>query len=295
MNKIKLTCVTLVGTVLLIVAANSHADVDFSTDLKIRYDDNIGWAPVSADKVSDFTTQLDAAVNWVPVRSATAELAFDAGAYYAWVADLTDLSHYGLTVDADYSGQANPELTAFWWDLNAKFVSLTYQDSDIRDGWAAEASVTVGKRFNEKFGLSGGLRYEKRASTDNNPANQPPNAMAQDVFDLENFAAYIRAAFSLGASTDLYAEYTFRSGDVASTGREFSNGGQFARAFDYAFGPEYIVWRIDADQNIIDVGITQQITDSFSMEFSLGYLDASGEQNNDYSNTYASLGGFFRF
>jgi hypothetical protein len=82
---------------------------------------------------------------------------------------------------------------------------------------------------------------------------------------------------------------------VASTGRQFTDGALFDRAWDYAFGPGYIVWRIDADQNILDAGITHQFTKRFSMEFALGYLDASGSSGNDYDNTYATLSGAFGF
>jgi hypothetical protein len=274
------------------------ADVRFISELELRYEDNIGLAPVSADKVNDFTTQLDVGFDWNMLRSSTNAVSLIGTAYYAYVADLTDLSHYGAFLDFDYRGQATPEFTSIWWDLSAEGKLLKFKDSDIRDGWAARASAEIGKRFNNVFGLSAGLRAETRRSTDSNPDGQPPASWdwnADKVFDLDNWAAFLRGSFTVGANTELFLKYTYRSGDVASTGRMFTNGGQFDRAWDTAFGPGFIVWKIDADQNIFDAGATYVFSNRFSMELAAGYLDASGSSGNDYDNLYATLSGAFAF
>lgn len=280
---------------LLLAAPLAWADIGFISELELRYEDNIGLAPVSADKVEDFTTQLDLGFNWNMVRSETGDISLIGTAYYAYVADLTDLSHYGLFVDLDYRGQASPAFTSVWWDLSAEGKTLKFKDSDIRDGWAARATAEIGKRFNNVFGLSGGLRAEVRRATESDPVNQPPSWNADKVFDLDNWAAFLRGAFTVGADTELFLKYTFRSGDVASTGRQFNDGAQFDRAWDRAFGPGFIVWRIDADQNIFDAGIGHQFTKRFAMEFAVGYLDAAGSSGNDYDNTWATLSGTFGF
>jgi hypothetical protein len=289
-SRLSLICITL-----LLASPSTWADVGFVSNLEIRYEDNIGLAPVSADKQSDLTTQLDVGFDWKFVSSPTGEVSLGGTAYYAYVSDLTDLSQWGIDLDFDYRGKASSDFTAFWWNLSAEGKTLKFKDSDIRDGWEAQAAAEIGKRFNNWFGLSGGARVETRRATDDNPAGQPPSWNADKVFDMDNWAAFLRAAFTVAADTEIFAKYTFRSGDVASTGRQFNNGGQFDRALDFAFGPGYVVWRIDADQNIFDAGISHTFSPKWSIEFAVGYLDAAGEANNDYDNFYTTLSGSFGF
>jgi len=280
---------------LAMAPVSAWAQLNFSSNLEIRYDDNLGWAIANADKVDDFTTTLDFGVGWNPVETATSEVSVGGRVFYAWVADTSDLSHYGIKLLANYRGQASPDFTAFWWDIDGWFKTLSYKDSDLRDGYWTAATVSIGKRFNQVFGLSAGVRGEIRRSTDD---NVPGFFEPDKIFDLDNVAAFLRAAFALGADTEIFAAYTFRTGDVTSTGSGANWSGTSTPvpvAPDPAFGPGQIVWRIDADQNIIDAGISHTFSNRFSMEFVVGYLDAEGQDNLNYDNTYATLSGTFGF
>lgn len=299
MSKKPASRIVLIFGALLLVAPSAWADVSFFSGLEIRYDENIGLAPFSADEESDITTELDLGLNWNIYNAETAQVSLLSSVFYAYVADLSDLSEYGIDVDLAYRGQVSPDFTALWWSVSGQARLMEFNDSDIRDGWSAQAGAQIGKRFNNVFGLSAGGRVETRKQTEDNPENQPPAALygPDHVFDLDNWAAFLRATFTVGPDTEIFAQYTFRSGDVAATGRSFNNGGQFARAIDYAFeqDPNYIVWRIDADQDILDVGVSQIFTEQFVAEFAVGYLDASGESGNDYDNLYGTLSASFSF
>jgi len=286
----------LILAAVLLASPSAWAQLNFFSALEIRYDDNLGWAIADEDKVEDFTTRLDLGVNWKPVETQTSEVSVGGTVYYAWVADTSDLSHYGIKLLADYRGQTSPDFTAFWWDIDGWFKTLKYKDSEIRDGWWTKVTGTIGKRFTPVFGLSAGVAGEIRRSTE----SEVPGDFFEGnkVFDLDNWSAFLRAAFSLGADTEIFAAYTFRTGDVTSTGSGANWSGTSTPvpvALDPAFGPGQIVWRIDADQNIIDLGISHTFSNRFSMEFAVGYLDAEGQENLNYDNTYAILSGTFGF
>lgn len=295
------------------VSSTAWSDVSFFTGLEVRYDDNIGFAPFSGDEIDDITTELDLGLNWNIYSAATAQVSLLSSVYYAYVADLSDLSEYGIDVDLGYRGQVSPDFTALWWSVSGQAKWMEFNDSDIRDGWSAEARVEVGKRFTNVFGLSAGGTLETRRSTDSNPDGQTgsptaavPAVNPEDVFDLDNWSVFLQGTFMVGTDTEIFTRYTFRSGDVAATGlappagpRGWNNFGAYDRAWDYAFGQDlnsfYFAWQIDADQHIFDVGVSHILTEQIVLEGALGYLDASGEDDNDYDNLFATVSAIFSF
>ena len=280
---------------LLVTAQVTYAEVNFSIDAGLRQEDNIGFARDSSDEVDDLTLQVGANLQWLVVQTATAEVAGKIGYYYDNVDDISDLSRQGFQVGASYRGQADASLTAVWWQIEGTYKTLDYKDSEIRDGDQYEIVAMIGKRFNEKFGMSVGYRYEER-NTDENPPFGGGSTFwrSAQVFEHEKNGGFIRGEFNMGPETVLFGEYTYKTGDEAASGRFGGLGGTIEWGWDLAFGPGVQVWKIDADQNIIDVGIDHQFNDRFSVNGTVSYLDAEGDAGGwgtaDYTNVVFTVG-----
>ncbi len=280
-------CLALVNTAV--------AETKFSVQSGIRHEDNIGLSPNSGDEVSDQTLSIQALATHSFAETATQEFSVAAGLYADFVMDTDDISHRGALVKVDYTGQANTDITAVFWNAEAQYQWRNYDDSDIRDGQVLTASAAVGKRFSPKFSLRAGVRTEQRRASDSSPSNQPAGWDPDEVFDLSKTGFFIRSEFDVRANTQLFAEFSRMSGDVAANGRSFNNGTSFTRAWDRAFGPGYIVWKIDVDQNIFDVGVVHEFNEQLSLDASISYLDVSGESNNNYKNLVYQVNASYRF
>lgn len=272
-----------------LASTTAHAELSLTIDAGLRHENNIGLAPLSSDEVDDLTTKVSAAVSWAFVQSAQAEVAVGAGIYYDRVSDTSDISRKGFSVNAKYRGQATQELTSVFWILDAEYRTLDYNDSDFRDGDEVKFNAALGKRFNQNFTLQAGYRLEERTSDDSSLEMQPASWNPTRVFDLDKDGWFVRGEFDATPDTLIFAEYSRMSGDVAATGRGFNNGAAFDRAWDYAFGPGYIVWKLDADQDIYEIGVSHQFNEGISAKLATSYMDASGQSGNDYDNQVYTL------
>jgi hypothetical protein len=287
------------STVLFFSSGALASDPGFSVDANVRYDDNLGFASSSDDKVDDLTFGIGAGMDWLFVQDATTEAGINLGLYHREVMDTDDLSHYGLDAGVQYRGQSGADLDAFWWKLAGNIKTLKFRDSDVRDGYIWEAGASVGKRFNQRFGLSGGYRYERRASTDDSPSGQMGTWNPDKVFDLKKDVVFVQADVSLGAVSTLSGSFTYKDGTEATSGRFGVLGGWIDWAWDPAFGPGWQVWKIDAEQYIYDLTLNHSFSEKVSLEAKVIYIDAKGDAGvfgkADYNNLALSAGLAFQF
>lgn len=297
----------LLGMTAAANAAESRLAWNLTVD--IRYDDNIGLAPDPRSERDDLSTKVSGSVVWTPVETATDTLLFTATPFYEGVKNLEDLSNYGAAIRAKWSHQFSSAFTAPWIAFEGEFTWAEFEDSEPRDGYEFFGEVAVGKQFNERIGLSVGVRYRNRTSTQDNPEGtffspQAPSGNlvsrnAEDVFDLESYGPFIKLDYDPAPRTSLFFEYNYLEGDVAATGLAtgFNNPAAFDALRDFAFeeGSRFLSWRIEADQNLFSAGISQALTDKLDAELSATFLDATGEFNNDYENFVVALGGTWSF
>jgi len=260
----------------VLISGWALAEVKFSADAGVRWEDNIGLSSASDDKVEDFTIEIGAGLDWNFVQTATAEAGVHGGVYHKEVDEISDISRSGFEGSAHYLGQSSGDLTAFWWKLDGEIRSLKHRDSKIRDGYIWELGATIGKRFNQTFGLSGGYRYERREATED--AGQNPVWRSNEVFDLKKDVFFVMGDFALGPVTTLSLQFTYKEGDEATSGRFIDEFGWLGTSipwgWDPAFGPDYQVWKVDAKQYIYDLGISHSFTDRFSIDAGYSYIDA---------------------
>ena len=290
----------LVGV--LLPATHVWADessLTWALSSEARYEDNIGFAPDDPSKRDDLTTRVAGTVTWEPVQTAVRQVSFTAGPYYDFVKDLVDLSNGGAVVGVRLLQQLSTDFTSPWVALSSEARWMSYKDSEIRDGYRIDSELTVGKRFNEKFGVSIGYRYQIRVSTEDNPEGTLVDPILGDrhsneVFDQDRHGPFVNLEFDPFPRTTLFAEYSYLSGEVAATAdaAAFTNPEDFDSARDFAFdeGIRFLCWKVDADQNIYTMGATQAISNRWQANLTADYLDAKAESGNDYSNWVVTLG-----
>ncbi|HEX7035885.1 MAG TPA: hypothetical protein VF210_08930 [Pseudomonadales bacterium] len=286
--------------------ASSASRVDVAASFAVGWQDNIALTAEEPDKIDVATTHLDLALGYRLVETRDLEIAASLTPFYEWVSDVEDLSNYGVTAAAELSGAFGPDFAAPWYSARAAYTLIRFDDSDPRDGDWIDIELALGKRFTPRFGIHGGYRYHQRWQEDDDPecvtAGCAPqfNWQTGEVFDLERHGVFLHADLTPAEATNVFAEYTFWNGDVAVTGRPavpnvavvddlalegFTN--------DDGTPGVFRVWRADADQHVVEVGIDQRFSERLSTRLSAIYLWTSDIQNEiseeDYENTMVTL------
>ncbi len=290
MNRYALIVVAgaFIGTALSSPAFAAGDTISWNLTPSVRYEDNIGLAADSSSERDTVTMTAAAGLTWTPLQSTTDETAVSASLFFDGVQELEDLSNYGVKIGVSHMHQFGADFGAPWVKLSLEGVLREYEDSEPRDGYSAEARLGFGKRFGPKFEASLGAIYQMRESTDDNPEGTLIGTNSDEVFDQERAGGFIRLDYFAGPKTSLFVEYNYFSGDVTSTSNiaNFANGLQFDRVRDFAFeeGASFLAYKIDADQNVYSIGLTQQLNERFSLDISSSFLDADAEAGNEYEN-----------
>jgi len=284
----------MVGGVLLSGGVYAADSLSWNIAPAARYDDNLGLAPDSKSERDDVTLTIAGGLTWVPVQTATDTTAVGVTAFYDGVVDLEDLSNYGARLDLSHTHQFGESFTAPWVRVSVAGLFREYEDSEPRDGYAGEAELAVGKNLGPRVEISLGARFNMRESTDDNPEGTLAGADSDEVFDQERSGGFVRVDVSPAPRTSLFFEYSYMTGDVASTADilEFGNGLQFERVRDFAYeeGSRYLAYKLDADQNVYSIGLSQDLSARISLSVGASYMDADAEQGNEYENVVVTAG-----
>jgi hypothetical protein len=282
----RVVAVVVAGLVMGLQANAFAVDAsDFSIDASLRWEDNLSLSPAREDKVSDLTTHVSFAGNFGLVQTETNEFSIGVNAHYDHVSDTRDLSNYGAQLALLYKRNFGVDFNAPWLTLGADGQLLEYKDSDIRDGYIINTTLAIGRQLNPKVGISGGYRYFVRRNNFTNSTPMQNLWRSDEVFDLDRHNLFVRLDYAANEKTTIYGDLNYFDGDVAASGITFSNGGDFPRALDPAFGEGYKAWKIDATGYQAKLGMAHNFNEKLSLDAFVAYLSASGESNNDYDNT----------
>ncbi len=276
-------------------AANAVDASDFSIEAGFRWEDNLSLSPASRDKVSDLTTHVSAAGNFGLVNTDTDQFTLGINAHYDHLSNTGDLSNYGAQLALIYRHNFGANFNAPWLSVGVDGQVIRFKDSDVRDGYIMNSTVTIGRQLNPKVELSGGYRYFLRRSNLDDLTQMQINWQSAEVFDLNRNNIFAHINYAASETMTIYADINYFDGDVAASGRTFSNGGGFPRDNDPVFGDDYKVWKIDATGFDLMLGVTSNLTDQLSMDAFVAYLSAKGESNNDYDNTIIQAFLTYRF
>lgn len=302
----KFVVLALSAAITLPVAAAEEkaSPFDISLGASFRYDENIGLAP-KTDQVShvdqekdDVSSTVELTLNWQVVQDATREVSANVRPYYEGVQSLNDLTNYGASVGFSWREQFSSAFDSPYFSLAIDGRWMEFDDSEPRDGYQVDARLGIGKRFGPRFGAEIGYLYHYRVSTDDSPEGSidfpaPLQANSADVFDLDRQGGFLHLDWFASERTTVFFEYNYLDGDVVSTGAPGNvNRPLFNDRFrDFAFeeGKDLVAYQIESEQNIYSVGLVQNIGESLTADLSVTFLDASGEEGNDYENTVVTL------
>ena len=256
----------------------------FSAEFGARWEDNIGLTGddtnpdfIGDAEFDDVTYQYSATLGYDVFRTRSQEVSVSVTPFYNRVDDLSGLTNWGVTTGIQYRGEIGPAFTDPWYGASIDYTFADFDESRIRKGDWLEAELIVGKRFNPKFGMSGGARWLDRNqenSTGLCPSNVnvdcPGNWGPDEVFEQERWGAFIHADWFFSEKTSFFVEYSYWDGDEDATspllgcGRSDSPCRQNTAdtfADDPAFGDAqfatrgtrpFTVWRVDAKQQVIE-------------------------------------------
>lgn len=130
--------------------------------------------------------------------------------------------------------------------------------NNIRDASVFSNSLSLSKRFTDTLQLTLGASYEKNDG-DHDLAIPPAGAVWNNkfgkVWDYSAWTLSLQAELDLGPLSWLSGGFSYRNGDVVSTGINYTqvNTAAFARTYDPVFGPHAVSYRLDARTRLFSV------------------------------------------
>ncbi len=297
------------------VQAEEAQRLHWSADVGVRWEDNIGLGVESVEEFDDITTRVAGGLQYDLLVESGREFVINGTLFYEQVSDLDDLSNYGFTVGADYRGEFGQALTAPWYTFGIDYTVAEFADSDPRDGSWLDVELVLGKRFSQKFNLSGGVRYHQRWQDDDDPdcPEFPANNNScssgvimwngDEVFDQDRIGYFVNGEFNFNARTSAFIEFSIVDGDEDATGLTNSlrfcgggvNSGCNVFTNDLAFGTPpgggwFQVWKVDVTQRLWEVGVNHAFNNKWSLNVTAVNMQSARVENSeqsmpDYDNT----------
>jgi hypothetical protein len=212
----------------------------FDADLTRLYDNNLSRAQRESDIIRDRAWTARAALGRV-FSFDTWDTSVRGEARGARHDNYSGLDHAALGLGAGARRKLGLGLTAPWLAADATLLRERY-DEDVRDGDRALASLTLGKRFNERLDTSISASYDWRHQSH----DLPTTGLSGRPFSVQGRSLAVRGSFALTDQALLLASAGTRRGDVTSSTRRNSQifRESDAIANDPAFGPDFIAYRL---------------------------------------------------
>ena len=227
---------------LMCVALPLNAQAQWTLDAEAAriYDNNLSRAQKESDITRDRAWTAKAALgrifsfdNW--------DTSLRGEARGARQDHYSGLDHVALGVGAGARRKLGLGLTAPWLAADATLLRERY-DENVRDGDRALASLTLGKRFDERLDTSISASYDRRHQAH----DLPTGSLSGRPFSVQGRSLVLRGSFALTDQALVFAAAGWRQGDVTSSTRRNSQifRESAAIANDPAFGPDFIAYRL---------------------------------------------------
>jgi hypothetical protein len=175
-------------------------------------------------------------------------------------------------------------------------------NNDIRDSWFYSVTLSAGKRLSDRWDVGGNLMYEWRDGDEHGPqkAMGPGNPIYDDlisgmglnatsdadVYDQQAWSISLFADYSFTDKTLVSFGYSYRDGDITSTGTPSAKIITAADAIqlDKTFDNGKYAYRLDAITHSFRILVSHAVTDNASLNLGYEYQATYGDNNNDYDN-----------
>jgi len=157
--------VAAVFTACLTLPVSGIATADstrFGLDAEYGHDTNVNRAAIGKEEQSDDSVSVEAYAARSILLSTRSGLVLKAAMHVTEFIEFGDLSSLGVSGRAAYRIQPSPGFTSPWIELAGQVDGFKYRDSDIRDGYAASATASVGKYFTDRIRAEAGVGLDRR-------------------------------------------------------------------------------------------------------------------------------------
>lgn len=260
---------------------------DIDLDVTAFYDSNVTLAQLDDDIADD--QGVEAAVTLSSVSGGLEGSAFGWSLGLKGVRhdEFEDLDRLEAEAGVKYIVQFRRGFSAPVFELSLTARAID-SESELRDGWQAEAGALATRRLTEKLVGRAGVRFIRRESED------------FEAFDNERINVFVNGDLRTSQRSVLYGTYIFSTGDVVSTARPTLAIIDAAEVIepDDAFGgleSNRFAYRLDAEVHIVTLGWNRALGPSSSIDASVQGLYADAEGDNDYERGLARLSYLHRF
>lgn len=265
----------------------------FGLDAEYSHDTNVNRAALGKEEQSDNSVSVEAYAARSILLSTRSGLVFKAAVHATEFFDFHDLSSLGLSGRASYRFQPSPGFTSPWLELAGQLDGFKYRDSDIRDGYLASTTASVGKYFTDRIRMEAGAGFDRRGGG------------SGGVYDLSNRKVWAALDYKLTSKTTVYGSATWMDGEQVFTLFNTAAWAQLyafakARAADPVFAPAFggspISYRLDAKTTRYELGVNMALQGNHALDLGWSHFDSRAEHNGGkYDGDAFRVGYLYRF
>jgi hypothetical protein len=281
---VRLRQVALLAGAALSFAA--HAQWNPQVEAAVVHDTNFSRAQREQDRIADTALTLaGAAERPLPVGP---DIGFGVDARLAQYLHSEGASYAAAGVNGAWRGKLGLGLTAPRLVARAS-AALENARERVRDAARYAASLTAGRRFDDRLQASAGFAYDRRVQRED-LAVVP--GYGGKPFSLQGRSAFARADYAVTERLALVGSAAVRKGDVeSSTRRNFTIfSASNAIANDPALGPDFIAYRITGARTVtLSGGLSWALGPNAALEASATRDDTAAGEGLDYVNRIYAL------
>jgi hypothetical protein len=281
-----------IGTLTSAAMGIAHADMSVSAMAAGRYNDNVGNAAESDERIADEVLAARIGLYDLVVLDGADTLSAGGDLSGEWFDHLTGLRNASLDASLALRHKWALGLMAPW--TRATFsVGRTDSDAGYRDATWYRAALATGKRFTPAFNMLLEYNFEHRSAS---PGEEVQPWVSADVFSGNSQALALSIEYAFGNHISLNASALWRRGDVVVSSDEYYYSYAEARAIeeDPALGEEYYAYRFLGTTYGGRVGLSAALTAHSALSLSYQLLSTHAAGNN-YRNSIPELRWDYRY
>ena len=262
-------------------------------DAELSHDTNVNRAAIGKEEQSDDSVSIEAYAARSFLLSPRSGLLLKGAVRATEFFEFHDLSSLGISGRASYRFQPAPGFTSPWVELAGQLDGFKYRDSDIRDGYAASTSASIGKYFTDRIRMEAGAGIERRGGGDGG------------VYDLSNRKIWTALDYKVTSKTTVYGSATWMDGEqvftlfnTAAWAPVYNNAKAAAAdpVFSSAFGSAPTAYRVEARTDRYELGVNIALRGNNALDFGWSHFNSRADRGGGkYDGDAFRIGYLLRF